>query len=113
MKKTILISGCCGFLGSHLCDFFLKKNFKVIGLDNLLTGLIKNIKDLKPKSNFKFINHDIINYFEIKDKIDYILHFASPASPVCCTEYFVLVSVMVFVSLVIAIYYPYLNPASF
>ncbi len=87
MKKTVLISGCCGFLGSHLCDFFLKKKFKVIGIDNLLTGVIENIQDIESNLDFKFINHDVLNYFKIKDKIDYILHFASPASPVDYIKY--------------------------
>lgn len=79
--KTILISGCCGFIGSHLCEFYLNKGHKVIGLDNLLTGRLKNISNLNEKEHFSFINVDICTEFTIEDKIDYILHFASTASP--------------------------------
>ncbi len=85
--KTILISGCCGFIGSNLCDFYLKKDFKVIGLDNLLTGDISNINDSLKKSNFKFVRHDICNEIIINEKIDYILHFASTASPADYLKY--------------------------
>lgn len=82
MKKTVLITGCAGFLGSHLCDFFISKNHKVIGIDNLLTGSLVNISHLIKHRNFKFLEIDITSDFEILEKIDYILHFASPASPV-------------------------------
>ncbi len=85
--KTILISGCCGFIGSNLCDFYLKKDFKVIGLDNLLTGDLSNINDSLKKSNFKFVKHDICNEIIINEKIDYILHFASTASPADYLKY--------------------------
>ncbi len=79
--KKVLITGCCGFIGSHLCEFILGKNFKVIGIDNLMTGSVDNIKNLEKNKNFNFINHDICNKIKIDEKIDYILHFASPASP--------------------------------
>ena len=80
--KTILITGAAGFLGSHLCDIFVQKDFKVIGLDNLITGSLKNIDHLKSFSSFEFIEHDVSKHISIKSKIDYILHFASPASPI-------------------------------
>ena len=82
MKKTVLITGAAGFLGSHLCDYFLSKNYKVIGIDNLITGSLKNLSYLKSNSNFKFREIDITHDFKIDDSIDYILHFASPASPI-------------------------------
>lgn len=79
--KKILISGCCGFIGSNLCEFLIKKNYKIIGIDNLLTGSLNNISNIINSSNFKFIKHDICYEINIDDDIDYILHFASPASP--------------------------------
>ena len=79
--KKILISGCCGFIGSNLCEFLIKKNYKIIGIDNLMTGNLNNISNIINNSNFKFIKHDICNEINIDDDIDYILHFASPASP--------------------------------
>ena len=79
--NTILITGCCGFIGSHLCDFYLSKNYKVIGLDNLLTGSIENIKHHRNNPLFNFIEHDVCNEINISDKINFILHFASTASP--------------------------------
>lgn len=82
MKKTALITGGAGFIGSHLCELFLNKNFKVICVDNLITGKLSNIKHLLKSKNFKFINHDISKPINIKGPIHYILHFASPASPV-------------------------------
>ncbi len=82
MQKTVLITGAAGFLGSHLCDYFLSKNFKVIGLDNLITGSLKNLSHLESNSDFKFRQIDITHNFKIDDSIDYILHFASPASPI-------------------------------
>ncbi len=87
MSKSILISGGAGFIGSHLCDFFLNQNFKVIAVDNLLTGCLKNIEHLRNNNNFEFINHDICEDLPISIKIDYILHFASPASPIDYLKY--------------------------
>lgn len=80
--KTVLVTGGAGFIGSHLCDFLLNKGFKVICMDNLITGGIKNLKHLKKNNNFKFINHDISKHIKVNDKLDFVLHFASPASPV-------------------------------
>mgnify|MGYP001269489021 CR=1 FL=1 len=82
MNKTILITGAAGFLGSHLCEYYVNKGFKVFGLDNLLTGDINNLNSLKSETNFEFINHDITNNIRVKDDINYILNFASPASPI-------------------------------
>lgn len=82
MKKKILITGGAGFLGSHLCDKFLSEGFEVLAMDNLLTGNIKNIQHLFGNENFSFVKHDVTEYTWVKGKLDYILHFASPASPV-------------------------------
>ena len=82
MKKTVLITGAAGFIGSHLCDFFISKKYKVIGIDNLITGSLLNLSQIINNQNFKFLEIDITNDFEIIEKIDYILHFASPASPI-------------------------------
>ncbi len=81
MSKSLLITGVAGFLGSHLCDLFLKKKFKVFGIDNLITGDLINVKHNMNNKNFKFINHDVCDEIFLNEKIDYILHFASPASP--------------------------------
>ena len=81
MKKTVLITGAAGFLGSHLCDYFIDKNYKVIGIDNLITGSLKNISHLKSNLDFEFKEIDITNKLNIRDSVDFILHFASPASP--------------------------------
>lgn len=81
-KKRILITGAAGFLGSHLCDRFLKEGFEVIGMDNLLTGNIKNIEHLFPVKEFQFYHHDVTKFVHVPGNIDYILHFASPASPI-------------------------------
>lgn len=80
--KKILITGASGFLGSHLCDHFIKENFYVIGMDNFITGDKKNIEHLFSNTNFEFIEHDVTEHIEIDGALDYILHFASPASPI-------------------------------
>ncbi len=82
MQKRILITGAAGFLGSHLCDRFIKEDFHVIGMDNLITGDLKNIEHLFKLSNFEFYHHDVTKFINIPGKLDYILHFASPASPI-------------------------------
>lgn len=80
--KKVLITGAAGFLGSHLCDRFILENFYVIGMDNFITGDYDNIKHLENNSNFKFIEHDVTEFVKIEGTLDYILHFASPASPI-------------------------------
>lgn len=80
--KTVLITGAAGFLGSHLCDRFIKEGFKVIGMDNLITGDLKNIEHLFPLEHFEFYHHDVSKFVHVPGKLDYILHFASPASPI-------------------------------
>ena len=82
MSKTVLITGAAGFLGSHLCDRFIAEEFHVIGMDNYITGDQDNIYHLLNHPNFKFIEHDVTNHIDITQPIDYILHFASPASPI-------------------------------
>ncbi len=82
MAQRILITGAAGFLGSHLCDRFIAEGYEVIGMDNLLTGNIRNIEHLFPKKEFSFYHHDVSKYVHVPGKIDYILHFASPASPI-------------------------------
>ena len=81
MKKT-LITGAAGFLGSHLCDRFISEGFHVIGMDNLITGNIRNLEHLFPLENFEFYNQDVSKYVHVAGDLDYILHFASPASPI-------------------------------
>src|SRR5207342_504352 len=81
-KKTTLITGAAGFLGSHLCDRFIKEGHHVIAMDNLITGDIKNIEHHFSNDHFEFIEHDVTKPIEIPGKLDYILHFASPASPI-------------------------------
>jgi len=80
--KKILITGAAGFLGSHLCDRFIAEGFNVIGMDNLITGDLKNIQHLFHLENFEFYHHDITKFVHIPGELDYILHFASPASPI-------------------------------
>lgn len=82
MPKTTLITGAAGFLGSHLCDHFIEEGFHVIGMDNYITGDKDNIQHLFEHPNFEFIEHDITNHVDILKPIDYVLHFASPASPI-------------------------------
>jgi len=82
LGATVLITGAAGFLGSHLCDKFIKEGFRVIAMDNLITGDLKNIAHLSENQNFKFINHDVSKHIKIEGNLDYILHFASPASPI-------------------------------
>ncbi len=81
-RKRILITGAAGFLGSHLCDRFIKEDFHVIGMDNLITGELRNIEHLFPLENFEFYNHDVSKFVYVSGSVDYILHFASPASPI-------------------------------
>lgn len=80
--KKILITGAAGFLGSHLCDRFIKEDYHVIGMDNLITGDLKNIEHLFKLKNFEFYHHDVSKFVSVPGKLDYILHFASPASPI-------------------------------
>jgi dTDP-glucose 4,6-dehydratase len=80
--KRILITGGAGFLGSHLCDRFINEGYEVIAMDNLITGDMKNIEHLMPLANFHFYQHDVSKYIHVPWKLDYILHFASPASPI-------------------------------
>jgi len=80
--KTVLITGAAGFLASHLCDRFIEEGYKVIGMDNLLTGNLANIEHLFPNADFTFYNHDITKFVHVPGNVDYILHFASPASPI-------------------------------
>ena len=82
MQKNILISGAAGFLGSHLCDRFINEGFRVFGIDNFITGDKENIQHLFNHPNFHFLDHDVTNHIDIKSPLDYILHFASPASPI-------------------------------
>jgi dTDP-glucose 4,6-dehydratase len=81
-QKRILITGAAGFLGSHLCDRFIKEGYHVIGMDNLITGQLKNIEHLFPLEHFEFYNHDVSKFIHVAGDLDYILHFASPASPI-------------------------------
>src|SRR3954469_6840380 len=82
MKKRILITGAAGFLGSHLCDRFINEGFYVIGMDNLITGDLRNIEHLFHRDDFEFYHHDVSKFIHIPGELDYILHFASPASPI-------------------------------
>ena len=86
-RKVVLITGGAGFIGSHLCDLFLKKGYRVICMDNLLTGSIDNIRHHLKHKDFKFVRHNVTKYIDVKGKVDYILHFASPASPIDYLKY--------------------------
>jgi dTDP-glucose 4,6-dehydratase len=81
MKKTILVTGGAGFLGSHLCDRFLSEGFAVIAMDNLITGTTDNIAHLNGRDDFRFVHHDVTEYIFVKEPLHAVVHFASPASP--------------------------------
>ena len=81
-KERVLITGGAGFLGSHLCDRFIKEGFHVIAMDNLITGDLKNIEHLFKNADFEFYNHDVSSFVHVPGELKYILHFASPASPI-------------------------------
>src|SRR6195256_3019390 len=81
-RKRILITGAAGFLGSHLCDRFIKEDYYVIGMDNLITGDLRNIQHLFKLENFEFYSHDVSKFVYVPGDLHYILHFASPASPI-------------------------------
>jgi dTDP-glucose 4,6-dehydratase len=80
--KRVLITGGAGFLGSHLCDRFVKEGYHVIAMDNLITGDLRNIEHLFKLPNFEFYHHDVSKFIHVPGQLDYILHFASPASPI-------------------------------
>jgi dTDP-glucose 4,6-dehydratase len=80
--ERVLITGAAGFLGSHLCDRFIKEGFHVVGMDNLITGSLSNIQHLFPLPQFEFYHHDVTKFIAIPGELKYILHFASPASPI-------------------------------
>ena len=80
--KSVLITGAAGFLGSHLCDRFIREGYRVIGMDNLITGDLKNIEHLFKLKEFEFYHHDVSKFVYVPGELDYILHFASPASPI-------------------------------
>lgn len=81
-KERVLITGAAGFLGSHLCERFIKEGYDVIGMDNLITGSMDNLAHLMGKENFEFYHHDVSKYVHVPGELKYILHFASPASPI-------------------------------
>lgn len=81
-RKRVLITGAAGFLGSHLCDRFIREGFFVIGMDNLITGDLKNIEHLFKSAQFEFYHHDVSKFIHVPGELHYVLHFASPASPI-------------------------------
>jgi dTDP-glucose 4,6-dehydratase len=81
-NKRVLITGAAGFLGSHLCDRFIREGYDVVGMDNLVTGDLRNIEHLFKVKEFEFYNHDITKFIHVPGQLDYIMHFASPASPI-------------------------------
>jgi dTDP-glucose 4,6-dehydratase len=81
-KDRVLITGAAGFLGSHLCDRFIKEGYHVIGMDNLITGDLRNIEHLFKQEHFEFYHHDVSKFIHVPGPLTYILHFASPASPI-------------------------------
>lgn len=82
MSKRVLITGAAGFIGSHLCDRFIKEGMDVVAMDNLITGDLKNIEHLFELEKFSFYHHDVSKFVHVPGRLDYILHFASPASPI-------------------------------
>lgn len=81
-NKRVLVTGAAGFLGSHLCDRFIREGCRVVGMDNLITGSLANIEHLFKHENFEFYHHDVSKFVFVPGELDYILHFASPASPI-------------------------------
>jgi len=81
-KERVLVTGAAGFLGSHLCDRFIKEGFHVVGMDNLITGDLRNIEHLFKLEQFEFYHHDVSKFIHVPGELRYILHFASPASPI-------------------------------
>jgi len=87
MKKRVIITGGAGFIGSHLCDLFIGRGYKVVCMDNLITGSLDNVRHLLRDKNFEFVRHNVSEYIDLKGRVDYILHFASPASPIDYLKY--------------------------